>query len=194
MLVLFTDERRAHKTAMIHQMEVYLGMKRSCRRKSILAHFGEDYEPPAAGVVDRLCCDNCCSVQISAVDGRKEDEEVDFSEDARLLLQSVGECGGHFGLGVPVSVLKAASDPKRPHLAKNASWGKGKHAPKEYWMALGRSLVVAQYLGQTVVSNGGFGGGPRSFSRSFQTVQLSLKGSQFVQDSNQTYKLGKKDL
>jgi len=171
-------------------LQVFLGMKKTCRRKTILEHFGETFSPPKAGDFSRLCCDNCCATQIlpsGSCQGPAEDDEVDFSADARMFLQCVSECGTSFGLGVPVSVLRGASDSKRPYLASKPSWGKGKHASKDYWMALGRSLVASDMLGQTVKQMGN--SGYRSVS--YTTVYVAAKGSTFLADQSQVFKLGK---
>ena len=54
-------------------------MRGNCRRREILAHFGEDYTPSREN--RKVCCDNCSSSFLLGADGkRKQDERVDFSK------------------------------------------------------------------------------------------------------------------
>ena len=76
-----SEERRAHKARMQQKMEVFLGMRSNCRRREILAHFGEDFDPGRSGKRRKLCCDNCSSSQLLGPDGKRmPDERLDFSE------------------------------------------------------------------------------------------------------------------
>ncbi len=67
-------------------------MAKSCRRKSVLSHFGESLDNSKIG--GNECCDNCSSSILNASPNKTEDEAVDFSSDARLLLEAVLDCNG----------------------------------------------------------------------------------------------------
>ncbi|TRY63315.1 hypothetical protein TCAL_03979 [Tigriopus californicus] len=165
---------------LVHQMEVFLGKKKSCRRADILAHFGQTLDK----VRSTKCCDNCTQSLLSTprdqACANQEDELVDFSEDARLILESVRQCGGVYGLGIPCAVLKGVSDKTvKQYLTQLPIFGKGKSKAKTFWMALGRSLTAQGYIGQKAVVGGQF---------KVSTCHITGKGSKFLRDSTSQFK------
>ncbi len=66
-------------------MEIYLGMKNGCRRAEVLKHFGEILRD--ADRDRENCCDNCTRAALR-IGGSKEDDMLDVTKDAKLLLQS----------------------------------------------------------------------------------------------------------
>lgn len=168
----FSEEWRNHKTDLIHKMEVFMAMKSNCRRRGILEHFGE--ELPENATRRQRCCDNCSEALLfgSSDQGTEsKDESVDYTKDAALLLEAVIDCKGYYGLGVPVTVLKATHlEQKRAYLRDTSSYGRGKHRSKQFWMALGRALQADGYIQQKVCQS------RNSVAKSYTTVQVSPKG------------------
>lgn len=169
-----------HRMDMVHQMEVFLGKKKSCRRADILAHFGQTLDT----VRSTKCCDNCTQSLLSTPRDQtcasEEDELVDFTQDARLILEAVSQCGGVYGLGIPCAVLKGVSDKTvKEYLTRLPIFGQGKNKSKTYWMALGRSLMAQGYIGQKAVLGGQF---------KYSTCHIAPKGSKFLRDPTAEFK------
>lgn len=82
------EKWRENRNTMLHRMEIFLGMKKSCRRAEILKHFGETLKESSR---DRNnCCDNCTMALLGDPNKDKEEEEmVDVTADAKLLLESI---------------------------------------------------------------------------------------------------------
>lgn len=74
-----------HKKLMVERMEAYLTTDR-CRRRTILAHFGEGSLPsgPTMGAEGCGSCDSCCRDPLAV-----QRAERDFTSEARALLNTV---------------------------------------------------------------------------------------------------------
>ena len=176
------DDWREHRGKLMHKMEVYLGMKKSCRRAEILGHFGETLA--AAGRDRSRCCDNCTWVVLGGPgrsSGGDGEDKIDVAADAKLILESVWDCGGHYGMGIPITVLRGGKDKKiTDRLVKLPVFGKGRHRTANYWKALGHSLVAESLIGQKVCGGSSFGG---SFKRNTYTAfSITDAGRKFVKD------------
>ena len=106
-----------------------------CRRRSLLAWFGEDYPGDCGN------CDNCLSPP--AV--------VDATEDGRKFLSCVYRTGQRFGMGHIVDVLRANRTDK---VARNGhdrltTWGIGADHSHHEWTAIARALIAGGMLDPT---------------------------------------------
>ncbi len=101
-----------------------------CRRKQLLAYFGEQYEPEDCGA-----CDACCG----------EVERVDATRDARIVMSAVFRTGERFGAGHVVDVVAGAKTQRILELRHDRvkTYGVGSDRPKKHWRG-----VVDHLLGQ----------------------------------------------
>ena len=95
-----------------------------CRRKGLLAYFGEHYEEQNCGM-----CDNCCQAEM---------ERVDLTESARKFLSSVIETKEIFGVEHIINVLLGS---KANKVVKNrhhqlSTYGTGREYDKTQWKHL----------------------------------------------------------
>jgi ATP-dependent DNA helicase RecQ len=99
-----------------------------CRRRALLAYFGEIYPDDACGN-----CDVCLHPRA----------RVDRTREAQMLLSAVARTGEHFGLRHVVDVLRGASTEKilswRHH--ELSVYGIGTEQPATAWLDLGRALL-----------------------------------------------------
>lgn len=183
MRMLYVERWRNHRMSLIHEMEVFLAMRKNCRRKEILRHFNEEYQAPR----QENCCDNCTSaLLLTKYDSVEieEDDKVDFTRDSRLLLRSVGECKGYYGLGMSVAVLRGTREKRmREYLTTLDIFGKGKQKSKQFWMALGRALCSEGLIGQKLMPSSS------RYGRSYSTVFLSDKGKHLLDSADEEVKL-----
>jgi ATP-dependent DNA helicase RecQ len=105
----------------------------SCRRRQLLAYFGEEYGP-----------DNCESCDICS----STDDRVDVTDDARLLARAVLESGERFGAGQVVDILSGSNTKKIRQYGHEAlsSFGRGADKGKNYWRQLVDELVSRAIL------------------------------------------------
>ena len=156
-------------------MEVFLSMKKGCRRRELLAHFNETLSRPDSSHRSPNCCDNCSGSLLSSSSSSSSsaEDKLDVTSDAKLILQSIRDCKGYYGLGVPCAVLKGMNDKSvKDYLKALSIFGQGKHRSKSYWMALGRSLTADGYVDEKQCSGTG--------RFSFTAFQISVKGDEFL--------------
>jgi ATP-dependent DNA helicase RecQ len=106
-----------------------------CRRRSLLAWFGEEYPGDCGN------CDNCLTPP--AV--------VDATEDGRKFLSCVYRTGQRFGMGHIIDVLRANRTDK---VARNgherlSTWGIGVDHSQHEWTAIARALIARGMLDPT---------------------------------------------
>jgi ATP-dependent DNA helicase RecQ len=104
-----------------------------CRRKVLLAYFGEAFDEPNCGG-----CDVCLEPR----------ERFDGTIAAQKILSCVYRLGQNFGITHVVDVLVGAKNKKivqrNHHLLK--TYGAGKEFTKDQWHSLARELVSLGYL------------------------------------------------
>ncbi|XP_022859213.1 uncharacterized protein LOC111379993 [Olea europaea var. sylvestris] len=129
-------------------------MLTTCRRKYLLEYFGEKY-----GSVNCGTCDNCTSSK----------NESDMSREAFLLMACIKACGGHWGLNLPVDVLRGSRSKKiiDAQFDKLPFHGLGKEMPANWWKALADQLISRDYLIET-------------FRDVYKTVRVGPKGVDFL--------------
>ena len=67
----------------------------------------------------------------------EEDKEVDFGEQARIMIEAVEVMGGKRGLGMSVKLVRGLNDSKMWDRHKESSvYGRGKERSDKFWTAL----------------------------------------------------------
>jgi len=149
-----------------------------CRRAAILTYLGEGggAAAPAAGWSGSIrCCDNCA---------RGSRPTCDAGAEARALLRAVGACGGRFGLGTALELVRGSKTQKLAskaggRLVRDAAFGCGAafKQPVEWWRALADALLEQGLLRETLVTIGGAGGsagwGGSGFGSSFSAIGIA---------------------
>jgi ATP-dependent DNA helicase RecQ len=109
----------------------------TCRRRILLAYFGETYETENCGN-----CDNCL---------RPEMELEDRTVDARKFLMCVYKTQQRFGMKHIIDVLRGANTQRIRSLGHDQLnvYGVGKDLSADEWQHLGRSLLQQELLSET---------------------------------------------
>ena len=107
----------------------------TCRRRAVLAHFGETYSR-----LNCASCDRCC--------GGGAQDEVDVTVQAYKLLSCVKRTGERFGAGHVADVLLGSKNERVLGLghATLSTYGIGREWTKTQWIDLARQLVGSGYL------------------------------------------------
>ena len=129
------NERRVaaeHLDAMVRYAEDEI----NCRRKPLLAYFGETY---SAGNCKN--CDNCSNAPAAL---------IDITIPAQKFLSCVKRTGESFGAGHVADVLRGSKNKKVLRLGhdKLSTYGIGEEFSKKQWMHISRQLLQMGYLEQ----------------------------------------------
>ncbi|NOY99467.1 MAG: DNA helicase RecQ [Chloroflexi bacterium] len=129
------DERRVasrHLDAIVR----YAEDETNCRRKPLLAYFGETYAAENCGN-----CDNCTADPA---------ELTDITIPAQKFLSCVKRTGERFGAGHVTAVLRGSKNERVLRLGhdKLSTYGIGEELTQKQWMHLSRQLVQMGYLHQ----------------------------------------------
>ncbi len=112
-----------------------------CRRRALLAYFGETYPDDTCGN-----CDVCLTPR----------QTVDRTREAQMLLSAVARTGERFGLRHVIDVLRGANTEKilswRHH--ELSVYGIGAEQPATAWLDLGRALLQDGALAETHAGGG----------------------------------------
>ncbi len=121
-----------HLDAIVHYAEDEI----NCRRKPLLAYFGEKYTAENCET-----CDNCTT---------DANELDDITIPAQKFLSCVKRTGERFGAGHVVAVLRGSQNQKvlRYGHEKLSTYGIGEELTQKQWMHLARQLVQMDYLHQ----------------------------------------------
>jgi ATP-dependent DNA helicase RecQ len=108
-----------------------------CRRRTLLAYFGEEFDRENCGN-----CDNCL---------RSDMVLEDRTTDARKFLMCVYKTQQRFGMRYIVDVLRGANTQKIRDLNHNnlTTYGIGKDLSADEWVRLGRALLQQGLLNET---------------------------------------------
>ena len=139
-LKYFIDQKEGEerKVAVQHLDAIvrYAEDERSCRRKPLLAYFGESYLAQK--------CDNCdnCNAEAPILE--------DITIPAQKFLSCVVRTGERFGAGHVADVLLGSKNEKvlRFEHEKLSTHGIGKNLTQKQWMHLARQLAQMGYLNQ----------------------------------------------
>ena len=131
-----TEDAAHHKAALekLHQM-AGLASHNVCRRRRLLAYFGEALEAENCGG-----CDIC----------RGTAEKVDATVDAQKLLSAVARTGERFGAAHVVDVVVGAGTERirqRGH-DRLKTYGVGRDKERSHWLVLAHDLVAQELLAQ----------------------------------------------
>jgi ATP-dependent DNA helicase RecQ len=109
-----------------------------CRRRLLLAYFGERFDEPTCG-----CCDACLEPK----------EQFDGTIAAQKILSCVYRTGERFGINYIVDVLLGSRNQKVMQNGHDTikTYGVGK-APKSQWQAFIRELIQSGCLNQRQTS------------------------------------------
>ncbi|KAG0610627.1 hypothetical protein M758_7G079400 [Ceratodon purpureus] len=142
-------------------MQAYMAAQKycgtvECRRSTLLKYFGEISATENCGN-----CDNC--VRPEGVQYRN------FSEEAHLLMTAIKACGGRFGLGVPIDVLRGSMAKKVVSYGfeKSPVHGLGRGKSANWWKSLADQLLVLGYLKEVVRDT-------------FRLISVADKGDQYL--------------
>jgi ATP-dependent DNA helicase RecQ len=104
-----------------------------CRRRALLAYFGEDFGDESCGN-----CDNCLLSR----------ELEDFTKDAQMFLSCIGRLKRGFGIHYIIDVLRGANIQKIRDFGHHnlSTYGIGKEKSVDDWLYLGRALIQQNYL------------------------------------------------
>ena len=128
------DAERKVATDKLYQM-VNFATVNACRRRQLLAYFGEELDEDNCGT-----CDICTG----------EVEQVDATTDAQILMSAIARTGERFGAGHVVDVVTAA-DTQRVrdlHHDEIKTYGAGKDKPKGAWRKILDNLIAQGCLVQ----------------------------------------------
>ncbi|MBQ9630561.1 MAG: HRDC domain-containing protein, partial [Treponema sp.] len=150
------DRKRAEK---LLQGIIYFASSKSCRRKTLLTYFGEDFKSLGeskkvsdkniptnkniTGIEDDFpCCDICQNSDIPL-----SDVTLPFQK----LLSCIIRTGQKFGSSYVIDVLLGS---KQKRILENehdklSTYGIGKNIPKEMWFQITESLVYENYILKT---------------------------------------------
>jgi ATP-dependent DNA helicase RecQ len=128
-----TEKRVAelHLNAMIGYAESGL-----CRRKPLLAYFGEEY-----GAEKCSCCDNCTY---------SKQERTDITLPAQMFLSCVKRVNESFGINHIIDILRGSESEKvmKFNHQKLSTYGIGKEQSKGYWQEMARQFIQLGFIMQ----------------------------------------------
>ena len=134
----FEDSADPIKSEKLLQKMVAYATSRTCRRKNLLAYFGEKYQP-ADEEEKNCCCDICSAGQIPL---------VDLTIPVQKLLSCILRTYERYGSSYIIDIL-LGSHQKR--IIENghdniSTWGIGKELSKDKWFELIDLLIEADYI------------------------------------------------
>ena len=129
------DVEKSHAQKCLRDMVGFAG-NNACRRKQILAYFGETYQNENCGA-----CDVCAG----------EVEQVDATRDAQILLSAISRSQQRFGSTHIVDIVTGANTQRiRQHGHDQIrTFGVGKDQPKSYWRLLLDNLMAQEIVAQS---------------------------------------------
>lgn len=129
------DEARAHALQCMNDMVRYASAQ-GCRRKQLLAYFGETYAEADCGM-----CDACAGTV----------EKIDATRDAQIVLSAIARTGGRFGVRHVVDVVTGANTEKVRTLKHDQlkTYGVGRDKGKPYWRSVVEHLLAQGYADQS---------------------------------------------
>ena len=137
MLAQKTDEQELRIARQQIQQVVAYGESTICRRRILLAYFGETFQDENCGN-----CDNCLR-PITTMEDR--------TDDARKFLMCVYRTQQRFGMRHIVDILRGANTQRIRELGHNqlTTYGTGKDLSADEWLRLGRALLQQGLLSET---------------------------------------------
>ncbi len=138
-----------------------------CRRKQLLAFFGEEYPEDNCGACD------ICSGSV---------EQIDITIDAQIIMSAMSRTQQRFGTGHIIDIVTGA-DTKRIHELKHnkiKTYGAGKHKDKRYWRSL-----IDELIAQGIIQQAG---------DQYPVLKLTKKGSNVLYGKEQIAALKRESM
>jgi len=126
------DAEKAHAQKCLRDMVGFAG-NNACRRKQILAYFGEAYPNDSCGA-----CDVCAG----------EVERIDATRDAQILLSAISRSREKFGGTHVVDIVTGANTQRIRQYGHDQikTYGIGNDSPKSYWRFLLDNLLAQEII------------------------------------------------
>jgi ATP-dependent DNA helicase RecQ len=130
------DRERRRLQASLNEMVLYAGNSAVCRRRKILAYFGEETPERSCGG-----CDVCMSAT----------SQVDITTEGQMLLSAVVRTGQRFGAGHIIDIVTGAATKKIRQFNHDRlfTYGVGKGRSKRQWQQIIDDLLAANILTQS---------------------------------------------
>ena len=123
-----------HKRVERHKLDAMLGLSEitTCRRQSLLAHFGDRLDVPCGN------CDNCLTPP----------ETWDATEPARMALSCVHRTGQRFGVNYLIDVLRGHDSERIRGFGhdRQSTFGIGAEISANEWRGIFRQLLARNFL------------------------------------------------
>jgi ATP-dependent DNA helicase RecQ len=138
-----------------------------CRRKQLLAFFGEDYPRNNCGACD------ICSGSV---------EQIDITTEAQIIMSAISRTGQRFGTGHIIDIVTGADTKRIRELRHNGikTYGAGKGRDKRYWRSVVDELIAQEALTQQ--------GDP------YPVLKITQKGSNILFGGERTMALRKEEV
>jgi len=138
-----------------------------CRRKQLLAFFGEDYPRDNCGACD------ICSGSV---------EQIDITTEAQIIMSAISRTGQRFGIGHIIDIVTGADTKRIRELRHNEikTYGAGKGRDKRYWRSVADELIAQEALMQQ--------GDP------YPVLKITQKGSNILFDRERIMALRKEEV
>jgi ATP-dependent DNA helicase RecQ len=106
-----------------------------CRRRQLLAFFGEDYPLDNCGACD------ICSGSV---------EQIDITTEAQIIMSAISRTGHRFGIGHIIDIVTGADTKRIRELRHNEikTYGTGKGRDKKYWRSVVNELIAQEAVMQ----------------------------------------------
>ena len=107
---------------------------KSCRRVTILNHFGEEVDYTECGN-----CDNCLN--------KNEENVCDFTSETLLILSLINKLNINYGITKIINILRGSKAKGiTPFMKKLSMYGKGKEYSLKWWREFIRLLITYKYI------------------------------------------------
>ena len=126
-----------------------------CRRRQLLHYFGEEYQKENCGL-----CDNCTM----------ERETFEGKDYVRLVVDTVEQTEGRFGMGHLVSVIRGSQNQYVKSYGHDqlSVYGQGANEDEHFWKSVIRQTLLNEFLRKDIENIG--------------TLKLSDRGKQFLKN------------
>lgn len=130
---------RKHKLDMLDTVKKYI-FSQQCRRKFILAYFGEEYQQDNC-----QNCDNCL---------KGEQVTHDFTEETIILLTTIHETNNMYGANTIVNIIRGSSAKNAIKFKKMRTYGKGSNYSVDWWKTFVRLIINIDFIREEHVPEG----------------------------------------
>jgi RecQ family ATP-dependent DNA helicase len=130
---------RKHKLDMLDTVKKYI-FSQQCRRKFILAYFGEEYQQDNCNN-----CDNCLKGKLVT---------HDFTEETIILLQTIYETNNMYGANTIVNIIRGSSAKNAIKFKKMRTYGKGSKYSVDWWKTFIRVIINVDFIREEHVPDG----------------------------------------